>query len=297
MDAPRGRAIPAATAAERAVVGHADLSPDPQRADSPVYAGAYAFGKTCRERYVDEHGNARQRMRRLPQAEWDVLICDPTPASSTSRRSSETASGSPATPAPAPAAHRDPLQQRAALADGAAGLVWLFKFLEHRIAGRRILPLIQKWLAAGVIETASGGRPSRGPRKERRSGDMRRTAAAAARRRQAGGRAADAAAGTHRAARGARSSRRSRPGLRDPRTCSRIRSWFDGVVPFRVERVAVEVHGLELGVPLARAAQANCATPSTAPDAAVPARAPARLPSPVSKPKTQRPTPASERRI
>ena len=24
--------------------------------ESPVYAGAYAFGKTRRERYVDEHG-------------------------------------------------------------------------------------------------------------------------------------------------------------------------------------------------------------------------------------------------
>jgi DNA invertase Pin-like site-specific DNA recombinase len=44
--------------------------------ESPVYAGAYAFGKTRRERYVDEHGQTRQRMRRLPQAEWPVLIWD-----------------------------------------------------------------------------------------------------------------------------------------------------------------------------------------------------------------------------
>jgi hypothetical protein len=29
---------------------------------------------------------------------------------------------------------------------------WLLKFLEHRIADKRILRLIQKWLAAGVIE-------------------------------------------------------------------------------------------------------------------------------------------------
>ena len=29
---------------------------------------------------------------------------------------------------------------------------WLMRFLEHRIAGRRVLRLIQKWLAAGVIE-------------------------------------------------------------------------------------------------------------------------------------------------
>jgi DNA invertase Pin-like site-specific DNA recombinase len=47
--------------------------------DSPVYAGAYAFGKTRRERYVDEHGNTRQRMRRLPRAEWQVLIWDHHP--------------------------------------------------------------------------------------------------------------------------------------------------------------------------------------------------------------------------
>jgi DNA invertase Pin-like site-specific DNA recombinase len=47
--------------------------------ESPVYAGAYAFGKTRRERYVDEHGNTRQRMRRLPQAEWGVLIWEHHP--------------------------------------------------------------------------------------------------------------------------------------------------------------------------------------------------------------------------
>ena len=29
---------------------------------------------------------------------------------------------------------------------------WLEKFLEHRIADRRVLRLIQKWLSAGVIE-------------------------------------------------------------------------------------------------------------------------------------------------
>ena len=47
--------------------------------ESPVYAGAYAFGKTRRERYIDEHGHTRQRMRRLPQAEWGVLIWEHHP--------------------------------------------------------------------------------------------------------------------------------------------------------------------------------------------------------------------------
>ena len=29
---------------------------------------------------------------------------------------------------------------------------WLLRFLEHRIADKRVLRLIQKWLSAGVIE-------------------------------------------------------------------------------------------------------------------------------------------------
>jgi DNA invertase Pin-like site-specific DNA recombinase len=46
---------------------------------SPVYAGAYAFGKTRRERYVDEHGRPRKRTRKLPQEDWEVLIWDHHP--------------------------------------------------------------------------------------------------------------------------------------------------------------------------------------------------------------------------
>lgn len=41
---------------------------------SPVYAGAYTYGKTRQERYVDETGRFRKRLRRLPQSEWAVLI-------------------------------------------------------------------------------------------------------------------------------------------------------------------------------------------------------------------------------
>jgi excisionase family DNA binding protein len=41
---------------------------------SPVYAGAYVYGKTRHERYVDEHGRVRKRIRKLPQAQWGVLI-------------------------------------------------------------------------------------------------------------------------------------------------------------------------------------------------------------------------------
>jgi DNA invertase Pin-like site-specific DNA recombinase/predicted DNA-binding transcriptional regulator AlpA len=41
---------------------------------NPVYAGAYAYGKSRRERYVDEQGTLRRRTRHLPIAEWSVLL-------------------------------------------------------------------------------------------------------------------------------------------------------------------------------------------------------------------------------
>ena len=41
---------------------------------SPVYAGAYVYGKSRHERYVDGDGKLRQRVRRLPRSEWSVLI-------------------------------------------------------------------------------------------------------------------------------------------------------------------------------------------------------------------------------
>jgi DNA invertase Pin-like site-specific DNA recombinase len=41
---------------------------------NPVYAGAYTYGKTKYERYVDEHGTVRKRIRHLPIAQWAVLI-------------------------------------------------------------------------------------------------------------------------------------------------------------------------------------------------------------------------------
>jgi DNA invertase Pin-like site-specific DNA recombinase len=41
---------------------------------NPVYAGAYAYGKSRCERYVDETGRVGKRVRRLPQDQWAVLI-------------------------------------------------------------------------------------------------------------------------------------------------------------------------------------------------------------------------------
>jgi len=41
---------------------------------NPVYAGAYVYGKTRNERYVDEQGTVRKRIRHLPQAEWSVFL-------------------------------------------------------------------------------------------------------------------------------------------------------------------------------------------------------------------------------
>jgi len=46
---------------------------------NPVYAGAYTYGKTKYERYVDEHGAVRKRTRHLPMDQWAVLIPDHHP--------------------------------------------------------------------------------------------------------------------------------------------------------------------------------------------------------------------------
>ena len=43
---------------------------------NPVYAGAYTYGKTKYERYIDEHGAVRKRIRHLPMDRWAVLIPD-----------------------------------------------------------------------------------------------------------------------------------------------------------------------------------------------------------------------------
>jgi DNA invertase Pin-like site-specific DNA recombinase len=43
---------------------------------NPVYAGAYVYGKTRCEPYVDETGRVRKRMRHLPRSEWSVIIRD-----------------------------------------------------------------------------------------------------------------------------------------------------------------------------------------------------------------------------
>ena len=41
---------------------------------SPVYAGAYVYGKSRHERYLDEASQVRKRIRRLPRSEWAVLL-------------------------------------------------------------------------------------------------------------------------------------------------------------------------------------------------------------------------------
>lgn len=42
--------------------------------NSPVYAGAYTYGKSRHERVLDEHGRIKKRVRQLPREEWAVLI-------------------------------------------------------------------------------------------------------------------------------------------------------------------------------------------------------------------------------
>jgi DNA invertase Pin-like site-specific DNA recombinase/predicted DNA-binding transcriptional regulator AlpA len=46
---------------------------------NPVYAGAYTYGKTKYERYVDEQGVVKKRTRHLPMEQWSVLIRDHHP--------------------------------------------------------------------------------------------------------------------------------------------------------------------------------------------------------------------------
>jgi hypothetical protein len=46
---------------------------------NPVYAGAYTYGKTRYERYVDEQGVVRKRARHLPMEQWSVLLRDHHP--------------------------------------------------------------------------------------------------------------------------------------------------------------------------------------------------------------------------
>ena len=41
-----------------------------------VYAGAYVFGKTRTERYLDDSGSVRKRVVSLPRAQWRVLLLD-----------------------------------------------------------------------------------------------------------------------------------------------------------------------------------------------------------------------------
>jgi DNA invertase Pin-like site-specific DNA recombinase/uncharacterized protein YndB with AHSA1/START domain len=45
----------------------------------PAYAGAYVYGRTRKERYLDASGVLRLRSRRLPRDQWEVLIPDHHP--------------------------------------------------------------------------------------------------------------------------------------------------------------------------------------------------------------------------
>ena len=40
----------------------------------PVYAGAYVYGRTRQEHYIDEQGATKTRIKTLPQEQWTVLI-------------------------------------------------------------------------------------------------------------------------------------------------------------------------------------------------------------------------------
>ncbi len=42
----------------------------------PVYAGAYVYGKTRQEHYINEQGEPRKRTRKLPRDQWAVLLTE-----------------------------------------------------------------------------------------------------------------------------------------------------------------------------------------------------------------------------
>jgi len=46
---------------------------------NPVYAGAYVYGKSRRERYLDESGRIRRRTRNVPRDQWTVFLPDHHP--------------------------------------------------------------------------------------------------------------------------------------------------------------------------------------------------------------------------
>jgi DNA invertase Pin-like site-specific DNA recombinase len=43
---------------------------------NPIYAGVYVYGKTRQERFVDDAGRVRKRIKKLPRDEWSVFIHD-----------------------------------------------------------------------------------------------------------------------------------------------------------------------------------------------------------------------------
>jgi DNA invertase Pin-like site-specific DNA recombinase len=67
QDAPSGRLGPIRWVGATYTAIHHILT-------NPVYAGAYTYGKTRCERYIDERGVVRKRIRHLAMDQWAVLI-------------------------------------------------------------------------------------------------------------------------------------------------------------------------------------------------------------------------------
>ena len=65
---------------------------------NPVYAGAYAYGKSRHDVILDASGARKKRVRKLPQSQWSVLLPTTTKASSIGALMRPIAPGSPPTP-------------------------------------------------------------------------------------------------------------------------------------------------------------------------------------------------------
>jgi hypothetical protein len=64
-------------------LGCSHLHGNPSHSDESGICRLYAYGKTRRERYVDEPGAVKKRMRHLPIDKWSVLIRNIIPDSLT----------------------------------------------------------------------------------------------------------------------------------------------------------------------------------------------------------------------
>jgi hypothetical protein len=89
-------------------------------AEPPGLCRAYVYGRTRKERYLDPGGALRQRSRRLPRDQWEVLIPDHPPGSPTGTPTWPTRPASALTSGRRPASWAPAVREGCALLQGLA---------------------------------------------------------------------------------------------------------------------------------------------------------------------------------